>query len=86
VEFRVFRGGGAVKAIQVMSRRDEPLAASLLDSFLSQVAGQAPYEAISRETKGGFLVEKGRLGRWAELVTYRKMPTEAVRALVVVYQ
>ena len=83
-EFRVFTERGAVKAIQVLACQ-EPLNGRFLDTFMKQVAGTKPYEITSREKKGGYLIEKGRLGRWAEVVTYRNILADEIRALVVVY-
>jgi hypothetical protein len=85
VEFRVFRKNGSVVAIQVLARRKEPLADSFLASFLGQVAGRAPYQSNSRRKRAGYLIEKGRLGRLAEVTTYRNMASDGIRALVVVY-
>jgi hypothetical protein len=84
-EFRVFRELGSVRAIQVIARDRDPLPKSLIDKFLNQLAGNMAYSATSQEIKAGYQIEKGRLGRLAEVITYRKMPTDEIRALVVVY-
>ena len=85
VEFRVFRERDSVKAIQVMARQGEPLNGGFLDTFLGQVAGKSSCKITSREKRDGYLIEKGSLGRLADVAIYRKKPANEIRALVVVY-
>lgn len=85
VEFRVFRERDSVKAIQVMARQDEPLNGGFLDTFLGQVAAKTLYKITSHEKRDGYLIEKGSLGRLADVAIYRKKPANEIRALVVVY-
>jgi hypothetical protein len=84
-EFRLFREGTSIKAVQVLALRKEPLPESVLNTFFARTAGQTPYRSSLKENKNGFQIEKGRLGSLAEIVTYRKIPTGELRALVVVY-
>jgi hypothetical protein len=84
-EFRLFREGTSIKAVQVLALRKGPLPESVLYSFFARTAGQTPYRSTLKENKNGFQIEKGRLGSLAEIVTYRKIPTGELRAFVVVY-
>ena len=84
-EFRVFLERDSAKAIQVRARRERPLSADFVTVFLSQVADLASYRITSRVKKDGYLIEKGVLGRLAEVVIYRRIPDNGIRALVVVY-
>lgn len=85
MEFRVFRERGSVKAIQIMARRREPISVAALDSFLGELASNAPYRRLSLEKKDGYLIEKGGLGRTAKVIIYRKAAADEIRALVAVY-
>ena len=85
VEFRVFRKQDSIKAIQVMARQGESLNGGFLDTFLGQVAGKTFYKITSREKRDGYLIEKGSLGRLADVAIYRRKPANEIRALVVVY-
>ena len=85
VEFRVCADPHSLKAIQIMARQEGALDGAVLDAFLGQVAGKASYKVTAREQRGGYAIEKGRLGSLAEVVTYRKLPSSEVRALVIIY-
>lgn len=83
-EFRAFREGDSIKAIQAMALQKEPLPDWILDAFIG-TSGKTFYSITSKENKDGYQIEKGRLGNRADIVTYRKMPTGELRAVVVVY-
>ena len=86
MEFRVFREGGALKAIQVISRQDKALTQELFASFLVETAGTERFKVLSRAQREGYFVEKGTVGSRAEVIVYRKKPAGEIRALVVAYR
>jgi len=85
-EFRVFRRGGAVQAIQVFSLRGGGITGEFFGAFLGEVAGKEPLRVSSREEEGGYLVERGVLGAAAQLTVYRKKASGEIRAFVVAYR
>jgi hypothetical protein len=85
LEYRVFREGARVKAIQVIAKREKAISAAFFDSFLKEIAKKEPFRVHSRETRGGRFVEKGVAGKWTEVVIYRKKPAGEIEAFVVAY-
>lgn len=86
MEFRVFREGGSLKAIQVISRQDKAITQELLASFLGEATGTGFYTVLSGAPMGGYFVEKGSAGKGAEVIVYRKKRGREIRALVVAYR
>jgi len=84
-EFRVFREGDSIKAIQARALQKEPLPGWVLEAFIGRIPGKPLCNIVSKEKKAGYQIEKSRLANQVEIVTYRKIPTDELRAAVVVY-
>jgi flagellar FliL protein len=82
-EFRVYRDQGALRAIQVIDRGREGLAPSLFESALTEIAGSSRYLVETREGKGSYVIERGRLKNGFGIIIYRKEPGQKVKAFVV---
>jgi hypothetical protein len=85
LDYRVFREGKKVKALQVIARREKAITAAFFDSFLNEIANKEPFRVQSSETRGASFVEKGVVGKRAEVVVYRKRPAGEIEAFVVAY-
>jgi hypothetical protein len=85
LEYRVFREGKKVKAIQVISKRENAITAAFFDSFINEIADKEPFRVQSHETRGASFVEKGVVSKRAEVVIYRKRPAGEIKAFVVAY-
>jgi len=80
-EYRIFRTGERIKAIQVLDVKHQGLSQSLLKKVLGEVAGTPEYRESGLERKQGYQVVRGTIGSKAEVVLYRKNAT--LRAFVV---
>ena len=85
LEYRVFSEGRKVKAIQVISRRGKAITSAFFVSFISEIAKKEQFRVQSRQARGENLVEKGVIGKIAEVVVYRKKPAGEIEAFVVAY-
>lgn len=79
--FRVFKVGGKLKALQVIAGRGSVIPSSLVNTVLTELAGSSNYQVRSRENNSGFLVSKGIVADKADLIFYKKRDT--LRAFVV---
>lgn len=82
-EFRVYRDKGAIRAIQVIDRGKGGVAPGLFESALTEMAGSSRYLVETREVKGSYSIERGRLQNGAGVIVYRKEPGQKVKAFVV---
>jgi len=82
-EFRVYRDKGAIRAIQVIDRGKGGIAPGLFESALTELAGSSSYLVETREGKGSYIIERGRLKNGAGVIVYRKEPGQKVKAFVV---
>ena len=85
LEFRVFREGAAVRAIQVIARGENEIANSFFMSFLNEVSGGEKHTLQAGKERNGLFVEQGTAGKTAELLVYREKPAGEIRAFVVAY-
>lgn len=83
-EIRVFRAGVTIKAVQVLSVKDNPLSESFLKSVLKELVGSADYQVNSRETKANMLLLRGTVAQKADVLIYRKK--SSLRAFVVSFK
>lgn len=81
MEFRVFKAGGAIKAVQVLSIKGNVLTEQFLKSVLAELAGSAEYKVESRKIKSGLTELRGVVDRKADIIIYKNK--ETVRAFVV---
>jgi len=82
-EFRVYRQGGAILAIQIIDRSGKGVPPGLFTSALNEIASSRHYLVEGKERKGSFLIEKGQLAQGAKIIVYRHMPDNRVKALVI---
>ncbi len=82
-EFRVYRQGGAVRAIQIIDRSGKGVPPGLFTSALNEIASSRHYLVEGKERKGSFLIEKGQLAQGAKIIVYRHLPGNRVKALVI---
>lgn len=82
-EFRVYREGGVIRAIQVIDRSGQGVQAGLFSSALGEIASSRHYLVENRESKGAFQIEKGQLANGAKIIVYSHLPEHRVRALVI---
>ncbi len=81
-EFRVFRAGGKLKAVQVLATAGGVISEPRLKSLLTDLTGSGEYRVISQEQKHGFQVSRATIdNRKADLLIYRKK--SSVHAFVV---
>jgi hypothetical protein len=80
-EYRVFRSGGKLKAIQVLSLKGGLISEGRLQSIIKELAGTDAYRITSLEQKYGFQVSRATIHRKADLLIYRK--ESAIHAFVV---
>ena len=80
-EFRVFKTGAHIQAVQVLAVKDAPVLESLLKSVLQELAGSAEYSITSRSTKAGVQIESGTVQNKGEIIIYRK--NRVIKAFVV---
>jgi hypothetical protein len=85
LEFLVFSEHGSIKAIQVISRKENAITDNFFATFLTEAAGKETFKVKSEETLDGYFIERGTAGNAANVVIYRKKPAEEILALVVAY-
>lgn len=81
IEYRLFREGGKLKAVQILARRGSPIPESLLETAVRELTGSGSPIVSSRTKKGGYHRESGRIEGKGEVVVYRK--NGGIRGIVV---
>lgn len=81
LEVRVFNSGGAIKAVQVLSKSGNGLSDQLLRSALTELTGSSDYKIESRKLTSGLLELRGTAGQKADIILY--MNKKNMRAFVV---
>jgi hypothetical protein len=82
-EFKVYRDGTAIRAIQAIDRSGVGSPETFFRGALGQMTNTREFTLESKETQGKFRVEKGSVTGGARLVIYRTVPKGAIRAFVV---
>jgi len=82
-EFRVYRQGRSIRAVQIIDRSGKGVPTGLFTSALNEIASSPHYLVEGRERKGSFLMEKGQLAQGAKILVYRHIPDNRVKALVI---
>lgn len=82
-EFKVYRDGTAIRAIQAIDRSGVGIPETFFRGALGQMTNTREFTLESKETQGKFRVEKGSVTGGARLVIYRTVPKGAIRAFVV---
>jgi hypothetical protein len=85
LEFRVYREGSVIKAIQGIGRQGKTISGEFFASFLKETSGMDSFSLHSREEREGSLVEKGSVGSIAEVIVYRNNLNGQIIAFVLAY-
>jgi len=85
MEYKIFREGTLIKAVQILAARDETVPPDIFNWARKEFAGTRPYRLESKEKKGNYLVEKWQ-AEGAGLTVYRKEPELKMRALVLYFR
>jgi len=82
MDYRLYRSGGRIQAVQVLGVHNRAIEETLLKSALRELVGTDEYRVNSRKTKDGFSVEQAVVGQnSSDLLIYRKK--NVIRAFVI---
>ncbi len=84
-EFRLFREGGTIKAIQVIDRGGEGVPESFMRGVLKQLARKPEMSVTSREKKDGYEIGRGRIAENIGVIYYRDADGGRLRGFSVVW-
>jgi hypothetical protein len=82
-DFRILRSAGRIKAIQIIAARGQGMPDSFLEAVLKEVAGSSELSIVSNEKRRKYTIRRCRLGQKGDLLVYREVPSDAIRAFVV---
>jgi hypothetical protein len=85
-EFKVFREGQAIKAIQVIDRGGNGVPESFMKGVLRQVVKKPALNIDSSEKKEGYEIQRGRIADNIKVVYYRDENGGKLRAFVLTWQ
>lgn len=85
-EFRVFRKGGEIKALQAIDRTGKGMSRSFFTRAILEMADVRDYRLQTKEIKGEYLIKKGTLAGNASVILYKKKDDTQLRAFVIHYQ
>lgn len=85
-EFKVFREGASIKAIQVIDRGGHGIPENFMKSALAQLAGTSSFVPASSEKRDGYEIQRGQLAANLNAVFYRNAKGGMLRAFVVTWQ
>ena len=85
-EFKVFREGQAIKAIQVIDRGGQGVPESFMKGVLRQVVKNPALNTDSSEKKEGYVIQRGRIADNIKVVYYRDENGGKLRAFVLTWQ
>ena len=85
-EFKVFREGQGIKAIQVIDRGGNGVPESFMKAVLRQVVKKPALAIDSSEKKEGYEIQRGRIADNIKVVYYRDENGGTLRAFVLTWQ
>ena len=85
-EFKVFREGGAIKAIQVIDRGGNGVPESFMKAALRQVSKNPEFVMESSEKKEGYEIQRGHTAKNVKVMYYRDDQGGKLRAFVLTWQ
>ena len=85
-EFKIFREGQAIKAIQIIDRGGRGIPESFLKAALKQLTKTPAYVVSSSEKKGAYMIQRGQVAENLSAVFYRDVDGSKLRAFVVTWQ
>jgi len=84
-EYKIFREQGVMKALQVLDRRNAGIDPAFFTSVLQDLAKVSDYRLESRETKGEFLMKRGRLTPTSHVILYKSRSDKTLHAFVIYF-
>ena len=84
-EFKVFRDGGAIKAIQVVDRGGKGIPESFMKGVLKQLSGKPVFVRDTSEKKDGYEIQRGRISENLTVVIYRDEQNGKLRGFVLTW-
>jgi len=85
-EFKVYREGAAIKAIQVIDRGGQGIPDVFMKSALEQLAKTSSIAQVSQEKKEGYEIQRGQVAGNLSVVFYRDVKGGKLRAFAVTWQ
>ncbi len=85
-EFKVFREGNSIKAIQVIDKGGQGIPDGFMKASLAQLGGLRPFVPSSAEKRDGYEIQRGQIGANLKAVFYRDLSGGKLRAFVVTWQ
>jgi len=85
-EFKIYREGASIKAIQVIDRGGRGVPESFMKGALRQLAKAPSYAAKSSERKDGYEIQRGQVTENLQAVYYRDVKGGRLRAFVVTWK
>ncbi|GAM11285.1 hypothetical protein OR1_03596 [Geobacter sp. OR-1] len=81
-DYKLFRESGAIRAIQVLDRQATGISPEFFSRVIRETANVRDYRLQSKETKGEYLIKKGKLSGSAEVILYKNRSDTNLRAFV----
>jgi hypothetical protein len=85
-EFKVFREGTTIKAIQIIDRGGQGIPESFMKGVLAHLAKTPSFSLTSSEKKEGYEIQRGQVAGNLGAVFYRDAQGGKLRAFVVTWQ
>ncbi len=85
-EFKVFREGGAIRAIQVIDQGGNGIPETFMKGAIGQLAGNASISPASSEKKEEYLIQRAQVAKNLNAIFYRDARGGKLRAFVVTWQ
>jgi hypothetical protein len=85
-EFKVFREGNSIKAIQVIDHGGDGVPESFMKAALRQVSKNPVFVTESSEKKEGYEIQRGRVSENLKVMYYRDDQGGKLRAFVLTWQ
>jgi hypothetical protein len=82
MEFRLFREGDRLAAIQVMATGKSPITESQLQALMKESSGADSHTVSSHAEQNGYLIERGLDSSGSEIELYRNSKTRELRGFV----
>lgn len=83
LEFRLYREGDSIRAIQVIGLNGGNITEQFFHSFVRELSGGEPPPLTGTGAKDGFSVERGKTGNGTEYQVYRQTGDRRINAFVV---
>lgn len=85
-EFKVYREGASIKAIQVIDRGGKGVPESFMKAVLKQVSKNPAFVQSASERKEGYEIQRGQVADNLKVVFYRDEQGGTIRAFVLTWQ